>query len=157
MFNETPEQRMDAYCMPNRSKETSCFAEGNQAWLPSSSYPLLPPAFHLTRPVRVISLLPTLLRFRVFLSLLTPYSLRLVALAEWELNAIGKQRHLHEKLDMGKLSPLPSGRKIKTNTYAKSGRGSSGALEASTSALVSLEPSRALLDNVGEREVKVNM
>lgn len=89
--------------------------------------------------------------------LVTPPSLRLVALAERELSAIGRQRHLQEKLDMGKLSPLPSGRKANSKTDAKSSRGSTGALEASPSPSpsASLRPSRTSLDNVGEREVKV--
>lgn len=82
-----------------------------------------------------------------------------MGLAERELSAIGKQIHLQEKLDMGKLSPLPSGRKTKTKTNAKPSRGSAGVLEASPSRSPSaaLKPSRTSLDNVGEREVKVAM
>eukprot|EP00752_Nemacystus_decipiens_P001758 g1699.t2 len=85
-----------------------------------------------------------------------------VALAERELSAIGRQRHLQEKLkldkdkgDKGKSSPSSSGRKSNTKPNKKSSGGRVGALEASSSPSTSSRPSRPSLDNVGEREVKI--
>eukprot|EP00903_Cladosiphon_okamuranus_P005340 g5337.t1 len=85
-----------------------------------------------------------------------------VALAERELSAVGKRRHLQEKAGMDKkLSLLTRGRKTKTKrknkTDAKASWGASGALDASPSPPPSapLKPYRTSFDNVGEREMKV--
>lgn len=80
----------------------------------------------------------------------TPHRVIEVALAERELSAIGQRRHLQEKLDMAKPSPLTSGNGRKRKTS----RGSAAALDASPPPLT-LKPSRTSLDNVGEREMKV--
>lgn len=66
-----------------------------------------------------------------------------MALAEQELSAIGKRRRLQEKLDMATSKPKSSFRRNKP------ARGSPAALNASA------KPQRTSLDNVGEREVKV--